>query len=58
MEWNKLSSSTRNSTYPVFRNHVLKIMWPVSNEGYNIQNYIGLKLLPRLRLGHSWAPPY
>ena len=53
MEWNKLSSSTCNSTYPVFRNHLLKIIWPVSNPVYNIQNYIGLKLLTRLRLGLS-----
>ena len=51
MEWNKLSSSTRNSTYPVFQNHLLKIIWPVSNPVSNIQNYIGLKLLTRLRFG-------
>ena len=50
MEWNKLSSSTRNSTYSVFRNHLLKILRPVSNPVYNIQNYIGLKLLTRLKL--------
>ena len=53
MEWNKLSSSGRNSTFPVFRNHLLKIIQPVSNPVYNIQNYIGLKLLTRLRLGLS-----
>ena len=53
MEWNKLSSSTRNSIYPVFQNHLLKIIRPVSNTVYNIQNYIGLKLLTRLRLGLS-----
>ena len=51
MEWNKLSSSTRNSTYPVFRNHLLKIIRSVFNPVYNIQNYIGLKLLTKLRLG-------
>ena len=54
MEWNKLSSSIRNSTYPVFRNHLLKIMRPVSNPVYNIQNCIGLKLLTRLKLGLSY----
>ena len=53
MEWNKLSSSIRNSTYPVFRNHLLKIIWPVSNPVYNIQNYICLKFLTRLKLGSS-----
>ena len=53
MEWNKLSSSIRNSTYPVFRNHLLKIIRPVSNQVYNMQNYIGLKILFRLRLGLS-----
>ena len=49
----KLSFSTRISTYPVLRNHLLKIIQPVSNPVYNIQNYIGLKLLTRLRLGVS-----
>ena len=53
MEWNKLNSSIRNSTYPVFRNHLLKIIRPVSNPVYSIQNCIGLKLLTRLRLGLS-----
>ena len=53
MEWNKFSSSTHNTTYPVFQNHLLKIIQPVSNPVYNIQNYIGLKLLTRLRLGLS-----
>ena len=53
MEWNKLSSSTPNSTYLVFWNHLLKIIWPVSNPVYNIQNYIGLKLLTRLKLSLS-----
>ena len=33
MEWNKLSSSIRNSTYPVFRKSLLlKIIRPVSNQ--------------------------
>ena len=53
VEWKKLSSSIRNSTNPVSRNHLLKIIRPVSNPVYNIQNYIGLKLLTRLRLGLS-----
>ena len=53
MECNKLSSSIRNSTYPVFQDHLLNIIRPVSNPVYNIQNYIGLKLLTRLRLGLS-----
>ena len=39
MEWNKVSSSTQNSTYPVFQNHLLKIIRPVSNPVYNIQNF-------------------
>ena len=53
MEWNKLSSSIQNSTYPVFQNNVLKIMLPASNPVYNIQNYIGLKFLTTLRHGLS-----
>ena len=53
MECNKLRSSIRNSTHPVFRNHLLKIIRPVSNPVYNIQNYIVLKHLARLRLGLS-----
>ena len=53
MEWKKLSSRIWNSTYPVFQNRILKIIWSVSNPVYNIQNYIGLKLLARLRLGLS-----
>ena len=53
MEWNKLSSSIWNSSYPVFRNHLLKIIRPVLNPVYNIQKCIGLKLLSRLRLGLS-----
>ena len=51
--WNKLSSNNRNSTHPVFRNHLLNIIRPGSNQVYNIQNHIGLKLLTRLRLGLS-----
>ena len=37
----------------MFQHHLLKIIQPVSNPVYNIQNYIGLKLLNRLRLGLS-----
>ena len=58
VEWKKLSSSIQNSTNPVFRNHLLKIIRPVSNPVYNIQNYIGLKLLTRLRLGLSHVKQY
>ena len=54
MEWNKLNSSIRNSTYAVFRNHLPKIIRPV----YSIQNCIGLKLLTRLRLGLSHLNEY
>ena len=50
MEWNKLSSSTQNSVYPAFRNHLVKIIRPVSNPVYNIHYNVGLKLLTRLRL--------
>ena len=53
MEWNKLDSNIRNSTYPVFRNHLLKIIRPELNPVYNIKNYNGLKLLTRLRLSLS-----
>ena len=54
MEWNECSSRARNSTYPVFRNHLLKIIGLVSNPVDNTQNYIGLNLLTRLRLGLSY----
>ena len=37
----------------MFQNHLLKIVRPVYNTVYNIQNWIGLKLLSRLRLGLS-----
>ena len=37
----------------MFRNYLLKIMQPVSNPVYSIQNCIALKLLTRLRLGLS-----
>ena len=53
MKWNKLSSSNHNSTCPVFQYHLLKIIQQVSNPVHNIQNYIGLKLLIRLKLGLS-----
>ena len=53
MEWSERSSRTRNSTYPEFRNHLLKIIRPVSNPVDNTQNYIGLNLLTTLRLGLS-----
>ena len=53
MEWIKLSSSIGNSTYPLFRNHLLKIIWSVSSPVYKIQNCISLKFLTRLRLGLS-----
>ena len=51
VEWNKHSSSTQNSTYPVFQNNLLKIMQPVSNPVYNTENYNVMKLLTRLWLG-------
>ena len=53
MEWSKLTSNTRSLTYPVFQNHLLKIIWPVSNPVYSIRSYICLKLRTRLRLGLS-----
>ena len=53
MEWNKLTSSTQNSTDPLFRNHLLKLIWSEHIPVYNIQNYIDLKLLTRLMLGLS-----
>ena len=50
MEWNKLSSSTQNSIYPMFRNNLLKITRLVFNQICSIQNCIGLKLLTSLKL--------
>ena len=58
MEWNKLSSRTCTLTYPVFLTHLLKVIQPVSYPVHNIQNYNGLKLLTRLRLGLSHLNEY
>ena len=53
-QWNQLDSNIRNCTsYSVFRNTLLKIIKPLENSIYNIDDPQGLKLLSRLRLGFS-----
>ena len=51
MEWNKLNCNIHRSTYPLFRNHLLKIIRPEADPVFNTWNHNGLKLLTRLRLG-------
>ena len=53
VEWNKLELKIKNSSYIVFRNYLIKRIWPLAAPVYNIHNPLGLKLLTRLRLGLS-----
>ena len=52
-EWNKLDLQCRKCTYNVFRNHLLKSIWPLSSPIYNIHDPLGIRLLTRLRLWHN-----
>ena len=53
-QWNQLDLKIKNCTsYPVFRNSLLKIIKPLENSIYNIHDPQGIKLLSRLRLGFS-----
>ena len=53
IEWNKLSFQCRKATYNVFRKHLLKSIQPLSKPIYDINNFPGVQLLTRLRLGLS-----
>ena len=52
-EWNKLDLGIRKSTYSVFRQYLLKVIWPQPSVHFNVYNFTGLRLLARLRLGLS-----
>ena len=53
VEWNKLDSKIRNSSYLAFRNYLIKRIRPLAAPVYSIHNPLGLKLLTRLRIGLS-----
>ena len=53
VEWNKLDLQCRKCTYNVFRKHLCKSIWLLSNPIYNIYDPLGICLLTRLRLGLS-----
>ena len=56
-KWNKLDLQCHKATY-VFRNHLLKSIWPLSEPIYNIHNPSGMQLLTRSRLGLSHIPKW
>ena len=52
--WNKLDLKIQQSKSLLsFRNPLIKIGRPIPKPIYNVHNPVGLKLLTRLRLGHS-----
>ena len=53
VEWNKLDLKILSSSYLVFRNYLIKRIWPLEAPVYNIHNPLSLKLLTRLRLRPS-----
>ena len=52
-EWNKISVSTRNLPFTIFRNFLLKSIRPKPKLIFGLHNPKGLKHLTRLRLGLS-----
>ena len=56
-KWNKLDLQCHKATY-VFRNHLLKSIWPLSKPIHNIHNPSGMQLLTRLRLALSHIPKW
>ena len=50
---NRLDLGVSKSTYSVFRQHLLKVIWPQPSAAFNICNFAELHLLTRLRLGLS-----
>ena len=58
-EWNKLDLEIRNSaSLEIFKKHLLNFIRPNSNNVFNINNPLGLKLLTRLRIGFSHLKEY
>ena len=53
-EWNNLSPEIRKSvSYKVFKNSLLKFIRPSPKSLFKVSDNLGIKLLPRLRLGLS-----
>ena len=53
-EWNKLDMNIRTSeSYEVFKKSILKVLRPIPNSIFGINNSAGLKFLTRLRLSLS-----
>ena len=53
-EWNKLGPHIRSfASYSLFRNTLLKFIRPAQKKTLNINDSVGVKLLPRLRLDFS-----
>ena len=53
-EWNKLDLEIRKSaSLEIFQKHLLNFIRPNSNNLFNINNPLGVKLLTRLRIGFS-----
>ena len=50
-EWNRIDLDIRKSTHSVFRQYLLKVIWPQPSVTFNVCKFTGLQLLIRLRLG-------
>ena len=54
IEWNNLDPTLRNSkSFVVFKNSILKFIRPSPSIFFNCNNYKGIRLITRLRLGMS-----
>ena len=54
VEWNKLDINLLKAKYfLIFRNSLPEIERPIQNSAYNIHDPLGIKYLPRIRLGLS-----
>ena len=54
IEWNNLDPTLRNSkSFVVFKNSILKFIRPSPRNFFNCNNYKGIRLTTRLRLGMS-----
>ena len=55
INWNKLDLKLQNSfTQKSFKKQIFKIIRPNQNNNFKIYNSLGIKLLPRLRVGLSY----
>ena len=54
IEWNNLDPTLRNSkSFVVFKNSILKFIRPSPSNVFNCNNYKGIRLITRLRVGMS-----